>query len=93
MSSSPAQRRRAAKYSTPERIEEWSKLYHRGFHDGDVVMLTEDFSILKAGDVGIIEIRWDSRVNSPVRAVHFEKMGVCGPPTDRPYGMNLEKLN
>jgi len=81
MSSSEAARKRAQKFSTLERREAWGKLYSDDIVDGDIIMLEEQFYQFEAGTVGLIEIMWDSRVNSPVRSVFFsEDFGICGLP-------------
>ena len=67
------------KKNTLKNIEAWGKLYKDGVVDGDVIMLTEDRFMYKAGNVGIVEIRWDRSTKSPRRAVWFkEHFGICG---------------
>lgn len=79
MSSGYAAREQARKLNTPENIANWNKLYHDGIIDGDVIMLTDEWNGRPEGTMGIIEIRFDSRVQSPVRAIIFgEDDGVCG---------------
>jgi hypothetical protein len=81
MSSSLAARKRAEKMNTPENIKKWCELYTDGLIDGDKIELIEPMYSYPAGTVGTIEIRYDSRVNSPVRAVILDNgEGFCGPP-------------
>lgn len=84
MSFSEAVRKRGLLKNTPENIETWGKMYTDGIVDGDVLMMTEDNDWMKAGDICIVEIRWDTRLDSPVRAHFFERdgfiEGFCGLP-------------
>lgn len=81
MSSSEAQRRRAYLKSTLKNVKKWNELYSDGIIDGDIIRLLEKDNFNEKGSIARIQIRWDSRVNRPVRATVFnEYNGFCGLP-------------
>jgi len=54
-------------------INKLNSFYHDGILDGDIVMLTSEYQGRPEGTTGIIEIRWDEQLRSPVRSIRFDE--------------------
>jgi len=92
MSSSPAQRKKAAKMNTPENIKKWDRQFRNawGIGHGDKIKLMEPIYQYEKGDIFLCQIYMDSRTWEPTMALVSEKdnMSFCGP---TPY-MKWEKV-